>query len=364
MEDPLERLVCGDLARTLRTNTAKDYGAAPSGRAEPKHGEGLVPSRPVEFESWDGLPAIFRIAFVGMPVPGLPERFTSGRVVILQTPGPIRSQVTYILQRPGWIPEFDKTMHKGSVAVGEGLVLTVCHLSVTVPDEHMSRHFQLWRDEVLGAVAAVAAMLDDRIAQQEVLEDLVVFDADGLEPVAMVDMAARVRDFPLTKRVVSAQHAGLRKLADWPSDAQTPSHVAARWYLRATHAGPTPDAIVFLWIALEALVPAKGGGKSTDVKGVEDALSAAGADPSTWEPSIGRCAGLRAKIVHHGEEQPELLAEGFYALEAAVRILLRKELGVLAESWPPEVHATTLRWPLSEVAERLRAKTRVTMRRV
>jgi hypothetical protein len=256
-------------------------------------------------------------------------------------------------------------MHKGPVKVGDGLVLTVCHLRVAIPSsEHISRHFEIWRDEVLAAIAAVAALLDDRLAQQEVLEDLIVFDAEGVEPLAMLDMSTRVRDFPPTKRATSAQHQGLRKLADWSSDAQTPSHVAARWYLRATGAGPTPDAIVYLWIALEALVPARSGGKSSDVKGVEDALRTAGADPSTWEPTIGRCAGLRARIVHHGEEQPEFLAEGFYALEAAVRILLRKELDILAESWPPEVHVTNLKWPLSAIAERLKGQARVTMRRV
>lgn len=364
MGNPLDRLDGGDLAQTLRTNAAHNYGWAPSGRDQ-QDGEDLAASRPAKIKSWDGSPAIFRMAFVGMPIAGLPERFTVGRVVITQTPGPVRTQATYILQRPGWVPHFDKTMHKGSVEVGEGLVLTVCHLPVTIPTgEHLSRHFEMWRDEVLAATAVVAALLDDRIAQQEVLEDLVVYDSAGAEPVGMLDMSARVRTFPPTKRVTSAQQAGLQKLTNWASDSQTPSHVAARWYLRAVSSGPTPDAIVHLWIALEALVPAQGGGKSSDVKGVEDGLSAAGFDPSTWSPSIGRCAGLRARIVHHGEEWPELLAEGFYALEAAVRILLRKELDVLAEAWPAEVHSTNLKWPFSQLAERLMPHATTSMRRV
>ncbi len=67
---------------------------------------------------------------------------------------------------------------------------------------------------------------------------------------------------------------------------------------------------------------------------------------------------------HHGEEQPELLKEGFYALETAVRIVLRKELGIQAESWPAGVHDTNLKWPMSAVAERLSGLSQVNMRRV
>ncbi len=218
--------------------SAYDYGPAPSGQGEPEADADLAASRPPEVESSDGSSAVFRMAFAAMSVPGLPDRFSSGRVVITQTPGPIRTQTTHIVQRPGWVPQFDKTTHKGPVIVGDGLVLTVCHLPVTIPTgKHMSPYFEMWRDEVLAAIAVVAVLLDERIAQEEVLEDLIVLDSAGLEAVAMVDMSTRVRHFAPTKRVASAQHLGLRKLADGPNDAQTPSHVAARCYLRATGAG-------------------------------------------------------------------------------------------------------------------------------
>lgn len=356
----------GEVTARFRPDRAADYGAAPSDRStRDALAPGLAHERNPEARHWDGMPAVYRLAFASMPIPGLPQKFRSGRVVISQQAGPIYTQTVYILQRPGWIPRFEKTMHRGPVEVGNGLHLTLCQLRVTIPsEEHLSSALALWRDEAIAAIAMVAAMLDERIAQQELLEDLVVFDDASMEPLVMVDTNTRVRDFQPSKAVTNAQRAGLHKLAAWTSDAQTSPHVAARWYLRAAHAGPTPDAIVYLWIALEALVPPRGKGQSSDVRGVEEALTAANADPSTWSPSIGRCAGLRAQIVHHGEEQPELLAEGYYALETAVRILLRQELDVNAESWPPEVHVSNLKRPFLALADRLKAHARVTMRMI
>ncbi len=91
-------------------------------------------------------------------------------------------------------------------------------------------------------------------------------------------------------------------------------------------------------------------------------MRSAGADPATWSPSIGRCAGIRGKIVHHGKEQPDLLAEGFYALEAAVRLLLRNDLDLHAESWPLNVHISNLKRAFLKLADRLAERARVTMR--
>ncbi|MGY1651709.1 hypothetical protein [Geodermatophilus sp. SYSU D01119] len=355
-----------DPTAAIPANIGGDYGSVPSDRrAQQQQAAELAEARTDFARSFDGRPAVYRLGFAGMQIKGLPDYFQSGRVIVAQAVGPVNSQTTYIVQRPGWVPVFDKTMHRGPVILGEGLHLTICHLKVIVPaEEHVGLSLELWRDEALAAIAVVAAMLDDRVAQQEVFEDLMVFDASGQTPMGMLDTAVRIRDFAPTKAVTRAQAQGLQKLANWDSSAQTSTHVAARWYLKATQAGPTPDAIVYLWIALEALIPAKGRGKSSDVKGVEDALTQAGADPTTWVPSIGRCAGIRADIVHHGQEQPELLSEGFYALETAVRIILRHRLDIQAESWPPEVGQTNLRLPFQKLADRLKAQARVTMRLV
>jgi len=349
-----------DMTRGIRAAEAINYGAVPSKR---EGRDGLLHGRTQQADTLDGASALFRIAYVGMPIKGLPDHFKCGSVIVSQEMGPIDTQSTYILQRPGWIPHFDKTMHRGPIAVGEGLALTVCVLPVTIPiDAHVGTAFDVWRDEVRAAIAMVAVMLDDRVAQQEVLEDLIVFNDDSTKPIGMLDMALRVRSFPSTKVISSAQRRGLAKLAKWESQAESPNHVAARWYLRATNAGPTPDAIVYLWIALEALAPAQGKGKSSDVRGVEELIKQAGADPSDWTPSVGRCAGIRAEIVHHGKEEPTLLLEGFYSLEAMVRFLLRYRLDILEESWPLNVNKTNLTPPLGKIADRISRKARTTMK--
>ncbi len=300
-----------------------------------------------------------------MPVKGLPATFRCGRTYVLQHPGPIHTQTTYVLQRPGWVTRFDKTMHSGVVEVGDGLCLTLLLLPVTIPpQEHIAGALHRWRDEVLASVATVAVLLDDRVAQERVLEDVIVLDASGNQPVASLDISTRVRHFPPAKAVTQTQLSGLQILTEHDSEAQTPEHVAARWYLRAAQAGPTPDAIVHLWIALEALVPARGAGRSSDVAGVEDALREAGSDPADWQPSVGRCAGLRAEIVHHGKEQPDLLSEGYYSLETMVRLLLGHRLGIGEHAWPAVVSETNLRWPFRRVSERLAQELRTTLRRV
>lgn len=340
----------------FRASAAKDYGGVPSDKVRRDAvADELASGRPIEVHQLDGLPGFYRLGFVGMPISGMPERFRCGRVLFTQEVGPIETQSTYIVQRPGWIPRFDKTMHRGPVEVGDGLILTLCALPVVMPaNEHVGVHLDAWRDEVRAAAAMVAVLLDDRVAQQEVLEDVVIFDSTGAQPISMLDTAVRVRDFPPTKAVTGVQRAGLDKLAAWNSEGESAEHVAARWYLRAAQAGPTPDSIVYLWIALEALIPARGKGRSTDVSGVEDALREAGADPTQWTPSVGRCAGIRGEIVHHGKEQPKLLSDGYYSLEAMVRLLLRHRLGVDAEAWPLNIQETNLKRPFRKVAERLK----------
>jgi hypothetical protein len=81
----------------------------------------------------DGQQAQYRLAFVAMEVPGLPALVRIGPVEITQQPGPIWTQHTYIRQRPGWRPHYDKTMHQGYLQVGDGLQLTLAELPVVVP---------------------------------------------------------------------------------------------------------------------------------------------------------------------------------------------------------------------------------------
>jgi hypothetical protein len=142
-------------------------------------------------------------------------------------------------------------------------------------------------------------------------------------------------------------------------DTQTegPLLAAGRWYLRAAQLGPTADAIVFLWIALEALSKPAWGTKlskpdkrRTDVEWVEEAVRATGVDTSALEPDIGRLAGLRAEIVHGGVEAPALLRPGYYTLEAIVRLLLRARLGTGPAGWALQPGIPNLRSPLRQLA--------------
>jgi hypothetical protein len=189
-------------------NTARDYGRAPSD---------LSTAPPVDrVRPLDGQQARYRLAFVAMEVPGLPAVVKIGPVEITQQAGPIWTQHTYIRQRPGWRPRYDKTMHQGYLQVGEGLQLTLAELPVVVPrSQHIQGALARWRDQVLAAISMLAALLDERVAQRELLEDLIVYDSTGSRPWASVDTGVRVRDFLPRNRVLLEQRELLEQLASF-----------------------------------------------------------------------------------------------------------------------------------------------------
>jgi hypothetical protein len=140
---------------------------------------------------------------------------------------------------------------------------------------------------------------------------------------------------------------------------------AGRWYLRAVQSGLTPDAVVFLWIAMEALAPPTGKGDSRpEVRRVEETLTEAGLALDQLELSVGRLAGVRADVVHKGMERPELLYGGFYELEALARLLLRHRLGGVQGAWPLTPSDSMLRPGLQGVERWLRNRAKTTMQRV
>lgn len=207
-------------------------------------------------QEFEGRRAFFRLAFKAMPVPGFPEEVAIGTATVSQTEGPLWTQRTHVLQRPGWRPVFLKQMEQGVLEVGEGYTLTVCQLEVTVPYD-LARALNVWRDEALGAVSVLVALLDERVAQELLVEDLILYDQAGVEAVAVVDQVTRVRKFPATTTIVQEHEEAIATLADLNLGADDPRLAAGRWYLRAAQGGPTPDAVAFLWItrgALEASV--------------------------------------------------------------------------------------------------------------
>lgn len=293
----------------------------------------------------------FRLAMASMEVPGLPPAVRVGRVTVHQVEGPIQTQKTHVHQRPGWRTRFTKSMEHGQLEVGAGYRLTVATLEVEITED-LSRAFLRWRDECLAAIALLALVLDERIAQEILTEDLIVFDADG-RPRAAADHVARVRTFAPAEAVIGADTPVFRALAELDHTAEGHVNAAARWYLRAVQGGPRPDAIAFLWIALEALSAppwgtpeAKRARTGSDVKRVEAALKDAGVELASLPLSIGRLADLRAAVVHGGVEDHETLHDGYYLLEFSARALLRHALSLPFAGWDPQPGTSRLRQPL------------------
>lgn len=341
-----------------------DYGIAPSTPGSTR----LKFKGRLRSEASPGAEGQYRLALKAMPVPGLPDQVAVGRVAIQQAEGPIWTQRTHVLQQPGWRPTYVKHMDRGVLEVAAGYRLTVCTIDVTVPSDLVTG-MREWRDEALAAVGFVVAILDERIAQEVLAEDLLLFDeSGGVKGVA--DHVQQVRAFPPKQRVLEEHRVILARLAKEDPSADSPVVAAARWYLRAAQSGVTPDAVVFLWIALEALSKpsydtklSKSQKKLSDVEWIEQELRSLGLNTSDIDPRVGRLAGLRAEIVHGGVESPALLREGYYMLEALTRLLLRHRLGTGPMGWPAFPGQSNLISPLRELSLQLQRFPRTKWRR-
>lgn len=321
-----------------------------------------VMPRPPTGRPFAGRVCLYRLGFVAMEVPGLPDDLIVGGVHIRQSHGPEYTQGTAIIQRPGLRVRYEKHMEGGNVVVGSHLLLTIGELYTIVPaDVHLDRAMAQWHDRVLASLAAVAIVLDERIAHTPVLEDVLI--DQGQDRHAIVDRAVNLREYSPANKVGSEETEVLSLLSRPSLSDPGPASAAARWYLRGAQAGPTADGAVFMFIALEALVAPRPGKnkKSFEVKAVKAGIEKAGGDASSIRPSVGHLAGLRADLVHHGKEQPPLLYEGFYALEWIVRLLLRDQWKIdHAKAWPLAVQETKgvgLKRTIAEVARRLPKRT-------
>jgi hypothetical protein len=301
-----------------------------------------------------GRPAEYRLMFRSMLVPGLPDEVQVGRVRIVQADGPIWTQQTHIVQQPGWRPVYRKWMEH--IPVGAGYRVTVCILPVELT-ENLSLGITAWRDECLAALSLVVALFDERIAQAELAEDVITESNEPRGTTVVIDHRVGVREFQPTNRVLSDHLDAVAALRHVDTHRDDPVFAAARWYLKAAQEGPSPDAIVYLWISLEALSKPRWGTKEYkatrkegDVALVERAIAATGFDLALLNPDIGRLAGLRAEIVHGGVEAPALLRPGFYTLEAMTRLLLRARLGVSTAAWPLQPAVPDVRSPLDRLA--------------
>lgn len=273
---------------------------------------------------------VYRLGYSSIPIAGMPTECQIGRVEISRTIGPVLTQQTLVRQRHGLPVVFDKSMQLG-VAVGENELLTICQIR-DAPPSRAGDAVADWRGEARSALGILAAALDERVAIEERFEDIINL-RDG-KPVSSIDVRARLRTF-LPFDVTDEEKATLRSLADLRTDDLVPLTEASRWYLQAAQEGPTADAIVYLWVAIEALTPHR----TTSPKTIEAMLVSAGFHPD-WlgEVTIGRLAGLRADIVHRGVRDHPLIRNGYYRLETIVRVLIRNAAGIQS-SWAPVLTA-------------------------
>jgi hypothetical protein len=269
---------------------------------------------------------VYRLGYSSVPIAGMPDQCSIGRVHIARTIGPVLSQRTLLRQRHGLPIVFDKAMQL-DVEIGENEVLTICQIETDLPEDP-SGAFADWREEAQSALGILAAALDERVAIDERFEDAIGL-RDG-KPIHSSDARNRLRNF-LPFDVTDEERATLAELASLQTNDLIPLAEAARWYLKAAQEGPTADAIVYLWIAIEALTPHR----TTSPKTVEAMLITAGFHPEILgDITIGKLAGLRAEIVHQGTRDHPHIRDGYYRLESIVRVLIRNAAGI-ASSWAP-----------------------------
>lgn len=269
--------------------------------------------------------AIYRAIYRSMEVHGLPPALEINGTSIYQACGPVLTQQTDVAQRGGFPLVFDKSMKLG-VEVGAGYWLTVAQVEHAPLPDDLGTAMLASRTQAQETVAFLAAVLDERIAQDLLGEDILVLK--GSDPVAAADLRELVRHF-LPFEVTATEAGSLNSL----DGSEQPRHVktAARWYLRGVQAGPGTDGVMFLWFAVEALV---GTAKKTPI---EKALREAGRDPADQAIGVPKLHGIRSKFVHDKpDNQPPPMDEvrqAFYDLEAMAKTLLRHALA--AEStWP------------------------------
>jgi hypothetical protein len=269
--------------------------------------------------------AVYRAIFRGMEVHGLPAEVEVAGVLASFVLGPVLTQQTEVSQRAGIPLTFDKSMNHG-VEIGAGQWLTVLQITLSPLPDNFADAMIASRERAQAVAAFLSSILDERIAQELLAEDLVFFD--GSEPVAAADLRQQVRSYlPFEVRGTEADAIAALQQVDPPRHIGT----AARWYLRGVQAGPGVDGVIFLWFAVEAIV---GTSKKSQI---EAALRDAGRDPADQEIGVGELHGIRSKFVHDkaGSKPPPQakVRQAFYDLENMVKAMLRHALGAKS-TWP------------------------------
>ncbi len=285
-----------------------------------------------------GKKAVFRQVYLGSRLPNV-DRLEVDGVHVHQLEGPVEAREVFIQQLP--TPErvsWAKAYHQH--AFGIGALVTLADLHVTVDEQALGLHMGRWSKQCSAALGLVAACLDERATYRLLVENLIVYETDG-SIAGVADVAPGIRTFGPFRDWDHAAKDALEALE--PDDAL---RTACRWFLRAVVSGPGETGMLWLATTIESLVNEPGTGKPAfDVKRIHEAFQAAGGNETELPLGIGRCAGLRAQIVHKGTEEDENLRAAWYSLETVARTLLRDRFAY-SSPWPlhPGQGAEELPW--------------------
>ncbi len=285
-----------------------------------------------------GKKAVFRQVYLGSRLPHIDGLQVDG-VHIHQVDGPIDGREVYIQQLPtpgrvSWV----KAHHQRPF--GTGGLLTLAELHLTVEEEALGLRMGRWSKQCSAALGIVAACLDERATYRLLVENLIVYESDG-SIAGVADVAPRIRNFGPERGWDQKSRDALEALE--PDDAL---RTACRWFLRAIVSGPSETGLLMLATTIESLVNDASTGKPAfDVRGIREAFESAGGVEADLQLDIGRCAGLRAQIVHKGIEEDDNLRAAWYSLEMMARTLLRDQLSY-SSPWPfdPGDGAESLPW--------------------
>lgn len=273
---------------------------------------------------------VYRLGVAAVDVDGFPSGAQIGPVKVFLIPGPVRTQRTEVQQRKPPPLVFDKRMER--VEVGRGRMLLMCEIEASL-GSNVAARMSDWHQACQTAVGLLAAVLDDRLAGDTLLEDVLILDPCGTH-MGTIDRIAYVRDF-FPREITSVDAANIVRLGGLElqsGESGSGLATAARYYLKGV-SERLPDSIVYFWTALEAL--AQPGEKP--VRAVERLIREAGLrEPEGDDVSVGRLYGLRGQVVHRAENQDPLLEKGHLFLEALLRGLLRHRTGMrlMETSWP------------------------------
>lgn len=278
-------------------------------------------------------PGNFVLIYQSSPVQALFEGARSvGGCQVAQVVGPIKLQWTETSMLPGRTPRLAKRQLRREV--GDGLCLTVVTLSVEVAlGADLRILMDEWSQQCRAALAMTAALLDDRVCEKYLGENMRFESASGLS--AIVDYSRLVRSFdPAVESEFSVAEA-LDGLDNWEYHNSDALNRSLRWYLAAVELGPSSAGFVLLATACEALIsPTKGKNKSFNKQMIEAQLTSAGM--SFDSSQVAKVVRVRAAIVHDGFEEHVFLSESYYLLEEMTRSLLRAARGS-GTGWPVKV---------------------------